>query len=183
MTNEFALVFAKHNGEFTLVPFCELAKGDYLPIIHRTIGVESHPSGDSTFDDWLLYDDKDESWFPEDLEWNDEDLEELWAEFGDVPMNPETECIESDWLHFPAGTNREEIWHWFEDTFDCRVADLMYGVRESRRTAEPLGAMSIQMTFTEDDIERMRRKFDIEDENDLYSAVWECISTYMYWGH
>lgn len=179
MTNEFDLVFAKHNGEFALVPFCELEEGDYLPTIHRTIGVESHPSGDSTCDDWLLYDDEDESWFPEDLEWNDEDLDELWAEFGDVPMNPETECIESDWLHFPAGTHREEIWHWFENTFDCRVADLMYGVRESRRTEAPLDEMSIRITFTEDDLEYLRRKFDIDDETDLENAVWECISTYM----
>lgn len=54
-------------------------------------------------------------------------VKELWSEFGDVPMNPETECIEEAWHGFPAGTNREEIWHWFEETFDVRVADLMYG--------------------------------------------------------
>ena len=179
MTNEFDLVFAKHKGKFMLVPFCELAKGDYLPTIHRTIGVGSHRSGDSTFDDWLLYDDKDESWFPGNLEWNDENLEELWAEFGDVPMNPKTECIESDWLHFPAGTHREEIWHWFEETFDCRVADLMYGIRESRRTEAPLDEMSSQITFTKDDLERMCAKFDIANKEELYNAVWECINTYM----
>lgn len=52
---------------------------------------------------------------------------ELWAEFGDVPMNLETECIEDDWHGFPAGTNREEIWHWFEEKFDVSVAeDLMF---------------------------------------------------------
>lgn len=176
MTNEFDLVFAKHKGKFTLVPFCELTNGDYLPTIHRTIAGEPHLS---TFDDWLLYDDKDVCWFPEDLAWNDEDLEELWAEFGDVPMNPETECIELDWLHFPAGTNREEIWHWFEDTFDCRVADLMYGVRESRRTEAPFDEASIQITFNEEDIERFCEKFYIRDKEDLYRAVWECINTYM----
>lgn len=52
---------------------------------------------------------------------------ELWNEFADVPMDPETECIEESWNGFHAGTNREEIWHWFEETFDVRVADLMYG--------------------------------------------------------
>lgn len=35
--------------------------------------------------------------------------------------------IEELWNEFPSGTNREEIWHWFEETFDVRVADLMYG--------------------------------------------------------
>lgn len=53
-------------------------------------------------------------------------LERLWSEFGDVPMDPETECIESEWHGFPAGTHREIIWHWFEETYDVSVArDLM----------------------------------------------------------
>ena len=55
------------------------------------------------------------------------DVKNLWNEFGDVPMNPATECIEEDWCGHPAGTHREDIWHWFEETFNVRVADLMYG--------------------------------------------------------
>lgn len=54
-------------------------------------------------------------------------IKELWEEFGDVPMNPETECIDDDWNGFPKGTHREDIWHWFEDKFGVRVYDLMYG--------------------------------------------------------
>lgn len=54
-------------------------------------------------------------------------IRELWDEFGDLPMNPETEEIECDWLIFKSGTFREDIWHWFEETFDISVAeDLMY---------------------------------------------------------
>lgn len=53
-------------------------------------------------------------------------VKDLWLEFGDVPMNPETECIETEWNGFPSGTHREEIWHWFEKTFKVSVAkDLM----------------------------------------------------------
>lgn len=37
----------------------------------------------------------------------------------------------------------------------------------------------VQITFTMDDIEWMRQKFDIKDKEDLTAAVWECISTYM----
>ena len=51
-------------------------------------------------------------------------LEELWRQFGDVPMNPETECIEEDFLHFPAGTNRMDIWHWFDEQHSLGVAYL-----------------------------------------------------------
>lgn len=53
-------------------------------------------------------------------------VKELWFNFGDIPMNPETECIEVEWHGFPAGTHREDIWHWFEETFDVSVHDLMY---------------------------------------------------------
>lgn len=39
-------------------------------------------------------------------------------------MNPETECIEEDFLHFPAGTNRMDIWHWFDEQHSIGVAYL-----------------------------------------------------------
>lgn len=57
---------------------------------------------------------------------NKELAKELWECFGNVPMNPETEEIEEEWNGFSVGTHREEIWHWFEETFDISVAiDLM----------------------------------------------------------
>lgn len=62
----------------------------------------------------------------ETLRDRDEELEELWSRFGDVPMNPETECIEEPFLGFPAGTNREEIWHWFDQRHSKGVAYLLY---------------------------------------------------------
>ena len=57
----------------------------------------------------------------------DKILEDLWAEFGDVPMNPETECMEQPFLGFPVGTHREDIWHWFDERHSKGVAYLMYG--------------------------------------------------------
>lgn len=55
-----------------------------------------------------------------------DNVKKLWKEFGETPMNPETECIEEEWHGFPAGTFREDIWHWFEETFNVSVAkDLM----------------------------------------------------------
>lgn len=57
-------------------------------------------------------------------------LEKLWEEFGDVPMNPETECMEAPFLSFPAGTFREDIWHWFDERHSKGVAYLMYGGSE-----------------------------------------------------
>lgn len=57
----------------------------------------------------------------------DKILEDLWAKFGDVPMNPETECTEAPFLGFPAGTFREDIWRWFDERYSKGVASLMYG--------------------------------------------------------
>ena len=61
----------------------------------------------------------------ETLKGRDAELERLWAEFGDVPMNPETECMDAPFLGFPAGTHREEIWHWFDERHSQGVAYLM----------------------------------------------------------
>ena len=56
---------------------------------------------------------------------NDDQLEELWAVFEDIPMDPETEKIEDDFLNFPVGTHREEIWHWFDERYSKGVHTLM----------------------------------------------------------
>lgn len=61
-------------------------------------------------------------------------VKELWKQFGDVPMDPETECIEKRWGSalwvdaFRPGTHREEIWKWFEETFDVSVAEDLMGM-------------------------------------------------------
>ena len=48
----------------------------------------------------------------------------LWKELGDISINNDE--IENNFKHFNSGTHREEIWHWFEHTFDLSVAkDLM----------------------------------------------------------
>lgn len=56
-----------------------------------------------------------------------EEIKVLWGWFGDIPMDPETECLDEAFLHFPAGTHREDVWHWFEYSFGISVHDLMYG--------------------------------------------------------
>lgn len=56
----------------------------------------------------------------------DRKLEELWEEFGDLPMDPNTECIEEPFLCFPAGASREEIWAWFDERYSGGVYNLMY---------------------------------------------------------
>ncbi len=60
---------------------------------------------------------------------------ELWLQFGDTPINNKDE-IELPFLHFPAGANRFDVWHWFEETFDLSVArDLQSPTSEIDREA------------------------------------------------
>ena len=54
-------------------------------------------------------------------------VKDLWKDFGDVPMDPDTECIEETWGFFHKGTHREEIWHWFEETFEVSVGGELMG--------------------------------------------------------
>ena len=60
------------------------------------------------------------------IENRDRELEKLWEQLEDVPMNPITECVEVPFLDFPAGTHREEIWHWFDERHSKGVAYLLY---------------------------------------------------------
>ena len=54
-------------------------------------------------------------------------LERLWKQFTDIPMNPDTEKMEEPFMDFPAGTAREDIWHWFDERHSKGVVYLLYG--------------------------------------------------------
>lgn len=75
---------------------------------------------ESAFDDWR-------SENPEKRK----EFQRLWSDFGTIPTNPETECIEEEWNDFPIGTHREEIWHWFEDIFGVPIMGMMYEKEEA----------------------------------------------------
>ena len=48
------------------------------------------------------------------------------AVFGEIPIDDEDAILE-EFLGFSEGTDRIEIWHWFEETFQISVAEaLMY---------------------------------------------------------
>ena len=56
----------------------------------------------------------------------DSRAEELWHEFGDIPMNPLTERMEDWFMGFIPGTHREEIWFWFDKIHSHGVHHLLY---------------------------------------------------------
>ena len=62
----------------------------------------------------------------ETLKERDQLLEHLWDLLEDVPMNPDTEKLEEAFLHFPAGTDRNDIWGWFDKRHSKGVVYLLY---------------------------------------------------------
>lgn len=60
------------------------------------------------------------------LEERDEELEALWEQLSDVPVDPDTEKLDAPYLHFPAGTDKEDVWHWFDKRHSKGIAYLLY---------------------------------------------------------
>lgn len=42
------------------------------------------------------------------------ELEKMWSALGDIPTNSDDE-IEVDFYWWEKGTNRFDIWHWFDE--------------------------------------------------------------------
>lgn len=111
----------------------------------------------------------------------DAKLETLWRQFGDLPMDPETECMEEPFLHFPAGTFREDIWHWFDERYSKGVYHLLYCIDDAKEDREYEIAPGIRLTATELRIayEKQRHIYDIMDiENELDCSAEEYIEKY-----
>lgn len=51
---------------------------------------------------------------------NDEVLEFLWERLGEIPVNDDGE-IEEDFMGYEEGTNREDIWSWFDENYSKGV--------------------------------------------------------------
>lgn len=65
----------------------------------------------------------------DEMEYPDYKLEKLWDDLEDVPFdeNNEGEFILSEkWRHFPKGTEREDIWRFFDEQHSQGVVWLMY---------------------------------------------------------
>lgn len=55
---------------------------------------------------------------------DDEKLEFLWEQFGDVLIDDD-ECILDDFMGFECGTHREAVWQWFDKHYSKGVAALI----------------------------------------------------------
>lgn len=70
-------------------------------------------------------------------------LYDLWDAFADVPVTDSTaevgaDTLEAQFLHFSAGTHREDVWRWFEaQNPQFLVGEVMQGIRWNPVVAQP----------------------------------------------
>ena len=53
-----------------------------------------------------------------------EAMETFWDELGNVPVDDDG-ILQESFLWWPKGTDREDIWHWFDDKYPGGVKKLM----------------------------------------------------------
>lgn len=111
----------------------------------------------------------------------DEELEALWDKFGDVPMNPDTEKIEEPFIHFPAGTDREDIWHWFDERHSKGVAYLLCCGNAERRELTDTELLKLydeyQKRCDETDIREWFENMDDDDIKESYGVSCDELSS------
>lgn len=59
------------------------------------------------------------------MEMKDREIEKLWSDFSNIPINSEEET-EEQFLHFPMGTNKKDIYLWFDEQHSKGMAYLLY---------------------------------------------------------
>ena len=58
-------------------------------------------------------------------EYSIDELRFLWEQFDDIPINDADE-IDEEYMGWPVGTNRFDIWHWFDARWPKGVYNLAY---------------------------------------------------------
>lgn len=79
----------------------------------------------------------------------DAEIENLWCDLSDVPFDelPDGRLVlAEDWNQFPAGTDREDIWHFFDRNHSKGVAYLLYDFDNLKRCTNA----STKVTATKD---------------------------------
>lgn len=103
----------------------------------------------------------------------DEELERLWNDFSDIPMNPDTEKIEEPFMDFPAGTDREDIWHWFDERHSKGVVYLLYGRPFYEKDSDETSPLE---EFIKQDVPfRLRNVFCIPDSKIPQHIIDACV--------
>lgn len=85
---------------------------------HRTLlfpnGAETYAPDRNERAEWKIINESEDS-----------EVEELWDNLTDIPFDPETEKLDEPYYIWPKGTDKEDIWHWFDEHHSKGVAYLL----------------------------------------------------------
>lgn len=85
---------------------------------HRTLlfpnGAETYAPDGNERAEWKIINESEDS-----------EVEELWDNLTDIPFDLETEELDESYYIWPKGTNKEDIWHWFDEHHSKGVAYLL----------------------------------------------------------
>lgn len=56
---------------------------------------------------------------------SDREIEKIWDDLSDIPIDPETEKLDVPYYIWPKGTDKEDIWYWFDEKHSRGVAYLL----------------------------------------------------------
>ena len=89
----------------------------------------------------------------------------LWEELEDVPFDETDDSrlvLAEDWHGHPKGTDREEIWYWFEETFHVSVAADLMRLPDSKQQEDEFTPHVDWRGFTQQDFGNLQadRKYD-----------------------
>jgi hypothetical protein len=95
------IAFDKSASQIVYSPIMRVSSIDPASILDVVSQIKSHGTSSPCWTNYMFVD------LPSST------LSLLFKLFGDVPVNEHDE-LEVSFLHFDAGTDKEDIWHWFE---------------------------------------------------------------------
>ena len=105
---------------------------------------------------------------------------ELWEEFSDIPCD-DSGNIQESFLGFEVGTNREEIWHWFDKYIP--VHRLLYEFDDVKRECTRYGVVVCKYGYVEVDAVCEAEAINIVNDKCVADDInwdddWMCIDAH-----
>jgi hypothetical protein len=70
---------------------------------------------------------------------------DLWEQLRDIPVD-DNGYTQQKFLDFAPGTDREQIWRWFEETFDCSITEFQKAWKEPVSDARKYHLATLTLT-------------------------------------
>lgn len=91
-------------------------------------------------------------------------LEVLWSEFSNIPVNEDDDTIEEPFYIWSEGTEKMDVWHWFDDKYSNGLAEGLMGLGESED-------ITLDVENLKDIIDKDLKDIDDKSKNTILRAI------------